>query len=50
VNATLRNSLTIAESTLIGAGAVIMKSTAAKSVYVANRTELFPKRSDEIEL
>ncbi len=50
VNATLRNSLTIAESTLIGAGAVIMKSTAAKSVYVANRTELVPKRSDEIEL
>jgi sugar O-acyltransferase (sialic acid O-acetyltransferase NeuD family) len=50
VNATLRNSITIAEGTLVGAGAVIMKDTVPKGVYVAGRTELFPKRSDQMEL
>lgn len=50
VNATLRNSITIAPETLIGAGAVIMKDTVAKGVYLPQRAELFGKRSDEIEL
>jgi sugar O-acyltransferase (sialic acid O-acetyltransferase NeuD family) len=50
VNATLRNAITINSGTLIGAGAVIMKDTAEKSVYVPKRTEVFPKNSDEIEL
>jgi sugar O-acyltransferase (sialic acid O-acetyltransferase NeuD family) len=50
VNATLRNSITIAEGTLIGAGAVIMKDTVPKGVYVAARTERFPKPSDEMDL
>jgi sugar O-acyltransferase (sialic acid O-acetyltransferase NeuD family) len=50
VNATLRNSITIAPETLIGAGAVIMKDTVAKGVYLPPRAELSTKTSDEIEL
>lgn len=50
VNATLRNSITIAPETLIGAGAVIMKDTVEKGVYLPHRAELFIKNSDEIEL
>lgn len=50
VNATLRNSITIAPETLIGAGAVIMKDTVEKGVYLPQRAELFNKKSDEIEL
>ncbi len=50
VNATLRNSIRIAPMTLIGAGAVIMKDTKAKGVYLPQRAELFSKASDEIEL
>jgi sugar O-acyltransferase (sialic acid O-acetyltransferase NeuD family) len=50
VNATLRNSITIAEESLIGAGAVIMKDTKPKGVYMPQRAELFPKASDEIKL
>ena len=50
VNATLRNSITIAPQTLIGAGAVIMKNTRAKGVYMPERAKLFDKSSDEIDL
>lgn len=50
VNATLRNSITVAEETLVGAGAVIMKDTHLKGVYLPQRAELFAKRSDEIAL
>jgi sugar O-acyltransferase (sialic acid O-acetyltransferase NeuD family) len=50
VNATLRNSITIAEQTLVGAGAVIMKDTKPKGVYLPERAQLFQKSSDEIEL
>ena len=50
VNATLRNSITIGEQTLVGAGAIIMKNTAPKSVYLPERAKLFQKTSDEIEL
>lgn len=50
VNATLRNSITIAPETLIGAGAVIMKNTVPKGVYLPQRAELFDKKSDEIDL
>jgi sugar O-acyltransferase (sialic acid O-acetyltransferase NeuD family) len=50
VNSTLRNSITIAPETLIGAGSIIMKNTRPKEVYVPKRTELFPKTSDQIEL
>jgi len=50
VNATLRNSITIAPETLIGAGAIIMKDTVTKGVYLPRRAELFEKKSDEVEL
>jgi sugar O-acyltransferase (sialic acid O-acetyltransferase NeuD family) len=50
VNATLRNSITIAPQTLIGAGAIIMKNTKPKEVYMPERAKLFPKASDEIDL
>jgi sugar O-acyltransferase (sialic acid O-acetyltransferase NeuD family) len=50
VNATLRNAIRIAPYTLIGAGAVIMKSTKEKGVYLPQRAELFAKTSDQVEL
>lgn len=50
VNATLRDSITIAPETLIGAGAVIMKDTVKKGVYLPPRAELFTKKSDEIKI
>jgi sugar O-acyltransferase (sialic acid O-acetyltransferase NeuD family) len=50
VNATLRNSITIAPETLISAGAIVMKNTVEKGVYVSKRAELFTKKSDEMDL
>lgn len=50
VNATLRNSIVVAEQTLIGAGAVIMKNTKPKGVYLPTRAELFDKDSDHVDL
>ena len=50
VNATLRNSIELAPATLVGAGAVIMKNTREKGVYLPPRAELFGKTSDQIEL
>ena len=50
VNATLRNSITIARETLIGAGAVIMKDTVEHGVYLPERAKLFSKSSSEIQL
>jgi sugar O-acyltransferase (sialic acid O-acetyltransferase NeuD family) len=50
VNATLRNSIVVAPETLVGAGAVIMKDTKPKGVYLPARAELFDKTSDMIEL
>ena len=49
VNATLRNAIEIAPATLIGAGAVIMKSTKEKGVYLPQRAELFAKSSDQVD-
>jgi sugar O-acyltransferase (sialic acid O-acetyltransferase NeuD family) len=51
VNATLHNSIQIAERCLIGAGAVIMKDTVAKGVYLPKQgVMLFSKNSDEVEI
>ena len=50
VNSTLRNSIVVAPETLVGAGAVIMKDTKPKGVYLPARAELFEKTSDMIEL
>ena len=50
VNATLRNGITLARETLVGAGAVVMKNTVERGVYMAPRAELFPRKSDEVDL
>jgi sugar O-acyltransferase (sialic acid O-acetyltransferase NeuD family) len=50
VNATLRNSITVAPRTLIGAGAIVMESTQEGSVYVPQRTKPFHKTSDQVKL
>jgi len=50
VNVTLRNSITIAPRTLLGAGAIVMKDTVENGVYLPQRTELFHKKSSEITL
>lgn len=50
VNATLRNSITIAPETLVGAGAVIMKDTVEQGVYLPERARLFAKKSSEVDL
>jgi sugar O-acyltransferase (sialic acid O-acetyltransferase NeuD family) len=50
VNATLHNSITIAEATLVGAGAVITKDTEAHAVYVPRRAEKLERRSDQVDL
>ena len=50
VNATMRENICIGESCIIGAGALIMKSTKEKEVYVSHRTPLAKKKSDEIKM
>jgi len=50
VNASLRDNITIKPETLIGAGAVIMKDTVKKGVYLAPRATLFDKESDQIKI
>ena len=50
VNSTIRNAITIAPETLVGAGAIIMADTAPKSVYVPERTGVFPRQSDKVKL
>lgn len=50
VNATIRNGISIAPETLVGAGAVIMADTVEKGVYVPGRAEPLSKTSDEIEI
>jgi sugar O-acyltransferase (sialic acid O-acetyltransferase NeuD family) len=50
VNATLRNSITIAERTLVGAGALIMKSTTPGSVYLGSRSERMSRTSDQVDV
>lgn len=48
VNATIRDAVTIAPETLVAAGAIIMKDTVEKGVYLPARSALFDKKSDEM--
>jgi sugar O-acyltransferase (sialic acid O-acetyltransferase NeuD family) len=50
VNATLRNGISIAPRTLIGAGAVIMGDTVEGGVYIARPSQRIEKTSDQIDL
>lgn len=49
INATVRDSVSIAPQTLVGAGALIVKDTAPKGVYLSERARLFDKSSDDVE-
>ena len=48
VNSTIRNGITIARSGVIGAGAVIMKDTVERGVYVVPAPQLLPLPSDRL--
>lgn len=48
VNATLRDNIAIGEANVIGAGALIMRPTEDREVYVAPRSKPIPRTSDEI--
>jgi sugar O-acyltransferase (sialic acid O-acetyltransferase NeuD family) len=50
VNATIRNGVTIAPETLVGAGSIIMADTEPKSVYVPERTAVFKRTSDRVKI
>lgn len=49
MNATLRDNIEIGRSNVIGAGALIMRSTADDEVYVPERTRPGPRRGDELD-
>src|SRR5262249_27172380 len=49
VNSTFRDDITVGQSNVIGAGALIMGDTKDQEVYVPARTKPFDKRSDEID-
>ena len=50
VNATLRDDITIAEATLVGAGAAIMRDTKPYEVHVPAPTRTIDVRSDAVGL
>ena len=50
VNATIRDAIVIAPKTLIAAGAIIMKDTCEKGVYVPARSLLMDKKSDQLTI
>ncbi|MFM2223859.1 MAG: hypothetical protein RJA07_61 [Bacteroidota bacterium] len=50
VNATLRDDITIANFTLIAAGAIIMKNTQPEEVYLPAQSTLYKKKSTEIQI
>jgi sugar O-acyltransferase (sialic acid O-acetyltransferase NeuD family) len=50
VNATLHNNVTIAEENIIGAGAIITKSTDRASVWIPPRSIKMDKSSDQLNL
>jgi len=47
-NATLNHGITIAAETFVGAGAIVMKDTVEKGVYLPARSVLYRKPSSEI--
>jgi sugar O-acyltransferase (sialic acid O-acetyltransferase NeuD family) len=50
VNATLRNSITIAPRTLVGAGASVMGDTTEGGVYVSRPAQRLSEPSDQVDL
>ena len=49
-NSTIRNGITIAKGCVIGAGAIILKSTEENEVYRGQTSEPLSKKSDQINL
>ena len=50
VNATLRDGITIEKENIVGAGSLILKNTQEKEVYVAEKTKVFPRKSDRVKI
>jgi sugar O-acyltransferase (sialic acid O-acetyltransferase NeuD family) len=50
VNAAIHNAVTLGQSTLVGAGAVIAHDTEESSVWLPRRSERLPRRSDAVNL
>lgn len=50
VNATIRDGIEIQTENIIGAGSLILKNTKEKEVYVAKKTEVFPRSSDKVKI
>lgn len=50
VNATLRDGITLGQYNVIGGGAILMKDTKDKEVYVPRRTEPDARTSDQIRM
>jgi len=48
VNATIRDHVVIAEENVIGAGALILKNTKPREVYLGNPAQLFRLSSDQL--
>ena len=48
VNSTIRDAINIADYTVVGAGALIMKNTKEREVYMSDRTPIFRRPSDRI--
>jgi sugar O-acyltransferase (sialic acid O-acetyltransferase NeuD family) len=49
VNATLRDNISIGRECIVGAGALMLRSTGDKEVYVAKATEKYPLDSERFE-
>jgi sugar O-acyltransferase (sialic acid O-acetyltransferase NeuD family) len=49
VNSTLHNNVTLGSANLVGAGAIITRSTGERAVFVPERTKLFAKTSDQLD-
>ena len=49
VNSSIRDGIVIGESSVIGAGVSILKSTKDKSVYISPKAQLFPFTSDNLQ-
>ena len=50
VNATIRDHITIAPFTVIGAGSIIMKDTEFEDVYIAPKTEKSDRKSSDLSM
>ena len=50
VNSTVGHNVIVAKETLVGAGAIIVKNTEEKGVYLPPKSVKFPKTSDSIRL